>query len=111
MKVEIDNNKNRWHAIMNGINDSEYLLRDLLYELEIFSKETLYLLSMVDIHDEEVFSFLKRMSHIIYRMRDVKTKYDDIKTLGRFLWEIFSGWSFVEGYRDHDIIESMINRI
>ena len=40
---------------------------------------------MVDIHDEEVFSFLKRMSHIIYRMRDVKTEYDDIKTLGRFL--------------------------
>ena len=37
-KVEIDNNKNRWHAVMNGINDSEYLLRDLLYELEIFSE-------------------------------------------------------------------------
>ena len=44
-------------------------------------------------------------------MRGVTPDYDDTKTLGRFLWEIFAGFSFVTGYRERDIIREMIDAI
>ncbi|MGH8564965.1 MAG: hypothetical protein ACREXW_13130 [Gammaproteobacteria bacterium] len=79
--------------------------------LEVLREELLYVLNTIDVHDEEVFAFLKRLAQIIYRMRDIETEYDDIKQIGGFLWELFAGWSVIDGYRDKDIVQSMIERI
>ena len=110
-KVDVGNNQTRWHAVLNALNGNRYLLRDLQYELEILREELLYILSAIDVHDEEVFAFLKRLAHAIYRLKDVEPEYEDIKHIGGFLWEIFAGWGVVEGYRAKDIVQSMIARI
>ena len=110
-KVEVGNGQNRWHVVLNALNGNRYLLRDIQYELEILREELLYVLNFIDIHDEEVFAFLKRLAQIIYRMRDIETGYDDIKQIGGLLWEIFAGWNVINGYRDKDIIQSMIDRV
>ena len=110
-KVDIGNDQTRWDAVLNALNGNRYLLRDIQYELEILREELLYVLSAIDVDDEEVFAFVKRLAHAIYRLKDTEPEYDDIKHMGGFLWEVFTGWSVVEGYRPKDIVQSMIDRI
>ena len=105
------NNENRWDAVANGIQDNEYYLNEILYELRVLNDEIKFVRSNIDIHDEEVFQFLNNLSQIIHRMESTKPEYDDIKSFCRFLWEIFTGWSIIDGYRKTDIIADMIGRI
>ena len=109
--IEVSPGQTRWHAVMNALNGNQYLLRDIQHELETLREEILFALSNIDVHDEEVFAFLKRLSHAIHRLKDIQPEYDDIKQIGGFLWEMFAGWSVIEGYRKSDIVQSMINRI
>ena len=104
-------NQDRWSAVMSGIEDNGYYLREVLYELRMLNEEIRYVRNNIDIHDEEVFDFLNRLSQIISRMDATGPDYEDIKSFSRFLWELFSGWSFVEGYRKSDLIKDMIDRI
>lgn len=105
------NDENRWDAVANGIQNSEYYLNEILYELRVLNDEIKFVRSTIDIHDEEVFQFLNNLSQIIHRMESTKPEYDDIKSFCRFLWEIFTGWSIIDGYRKTDIIADMIGRI
>jgi hypothetical protein len=61
--------------------------------------------------DRDTFSFFKRLSQAVYKLKDSKPEYDDVKHLSGFLWEVFAGWSFIEGYRESDIVETMIEKI
>jgi hypothetical protein len=105
------NNENRWDAVANGMQDNEYSLNEILYELRVLNDEIKFVRSNIDIHDEEVFQFLNNLSQVIHRMESTKPEYDDIKTFCRFLWEIFTGWSIIDGYRKTDIIADMIRRV
>ena len=37
--------------------------------------------------------------------------YDEKKALMNFLWELFAGWSFADGYREEDIVKLIIEKI
>ena len=109
-----NNNKryeNRWDAVANGIQCNEYYLNEVLYELRVLNDEIKFVRSAIDIHDEKVFQFLNNLSQIIHRMDSTKPEYNDIKSFCRFLWEIFTGWSFIDGYRKTDIVLDMIERV
>ncbi len=106
-----DQNENRWDAVANGIQNNEFYLNEIIYELRMLNEEIKFIRSSVNIHDEEVFQFLKRLSHMIHRMESTKPDYDDIKSFCGFLWSLFTGWSFIEGYRKTDIVTEMIERI
>jgi hypothetical protein len=105
------NDENRWDAVANGIQNNEYYFGEILYELRVLNDEIKFVRSAIDIHNEDVFQFLNNLSQIIHRMESTKPEYDDIKSFCRFLWEIFTGWSFIDGYRKTDIIADMIERI
>jgi len=105
------NNENRWDAVANGIQNNKYYLNEILYELRVLNDEIKFVRSSIDIHDEEVFQFLNNLSQIIHRVESTNPEYDDIKSFCRLLWEIFTGWSFIDGYRKTDIIADMIGRI
>jgi len=104
-------NENRWDAVVNGIQGNEYYLNEIIYELRMLNEEIKFIRSSVDIHDEDVFQFLKRLSHMIHRMESTKPDYDDIKSFCGFLWSLFTGWSFIDGYRKTDIVTEMLERI
>ena len=79
--------------------------------MEIFRDELGFVLNNTDIPKDKTFEFIKGLSTSIYIMKGVTLNYDDTKTLARFLWEIFSGFSFITGYREKDIIQDMIDEI
>lgn len=105
----VSDSQERWHAVLNGLNDR--LLKDLLVEFEILLNEVTYVLNNVNIEDPNVFSFFKRLSQVVYKLKNTTLEYDDVKTLSGFLWELLAGWDVIDGYRKHDIVGLMIEEI
>lgn len=101
----------RWDLVANSLQDSKHLLGDILYQFEIFDQELRYLRSQIDVHDEEASNFIRSTSQIIHRLKRTENEYEDIKMLMSNLWEIFTGWSWSEGYLKKDIIQTMLQRI
>lgn len=108
-KESVSDSHNRWHVVLNGLNDR--LLKDLLVEFEILLNEVTYVLNNVSIQNKDVFSFFKRLSRSVYKMKNTSLDYDDVKQLSGFLWELFAGWSFIDGYRKNDIVAVMIENL
>ena len=106
---KITEDQNRWHAVFNGLD--EYFIKKLLVELEILLHEVSFVLSNVYINDENVFYFFKRLSQSVYKLKYSTLDDDDLKNLTSFLWQIFAGWSLIDGYRDEEIVKVMIDKI
>lgn len=107
------NEKALWYAAMNGIADeTKPYLDDILIEYQILAGEFSHASNTVLIHDEELHSFLRRILEIVHRLSNYNSdRYNLEKSLGRYLFEIFARWSFVDGQRETDFVEDMINRI
>ena len=99
----------RWDIVMGGLDDR--LLKDLLVEFEVLLREVTYVRNNVNIENPNVFSFFQRLSQAVYRMKNTTLEYEEKKLLLRFFWELFAGWSFIDGYREDDIVSVMIESI
>ncbi len=107
-----ENEKARWYAALNGLQQKHEWIDDLLLEMEFLATEVSYVLNKVDISDADQHSFFKTLREQIYRLKNSKVySYDQVKYLGNFLWEIHARWSIVGGQRKNDIIEKMINAL
>ena len=103
---------NRWHAVANGLQRNEYHFHEVLYYLRMLNEEIRHAMTAIDIDDEEVTGYLKNCSQLLSRMDIIQHDHDDIKLLCRnLLWPLFTGYSFVDGYPDTDVIQDMIDRI
>ena len=109
-KDENERGENRWDAIANYLQENDHYLKDIIYHLQIFNEEIRYTRNVVGLSEPEVFDFLNRLSQLIVRMESTERNYDDIKSLCGFLWSIFTGWSWIEGYSESDLIKDMIER-
>jgi hypothetical protein len=101
--------QNRWHAVHNGLY--EYGVPQVLLECELLSREIEFILIKLNIEDEEVSSFLKRLSRSLIRLRTSEPTYDDIKRLLNFLYPIHSHWSWLDGYVGRDPVGEMIAQL
>lgn len=108
-KAQATDSQTRWDAVLNGLEESH--LRDLVIELEILMNEVEFVLSNVILDDGNAFLFFKRLCQTVYKLKSSTLEYDNLKQLSKFLWELFAGFSFVEGYRKSDIVKDMIKRI
>jgi hypothetical protein len=107
-----ENKKERWYAALNGLQGDKERIDDLLLELELFAGEVAYVLNNVSIQDAEVHSFFKRLNEHIYRLKNASVySYDHVKYLGGFLWEIHARWSIIDGQRNEDVIQDMIDTL
>jgi hypothetical protein len=108
-KEDVGRGEDRWDSLHNKMTD--YYLDELLTHLEILRGEILFVMTAVEIDDEKVLEFLKRLSATIVRMRKTSNDYDSMNSFGNFMWEVFAGWSFVTGYQQGDFFEDMIRAI
>lgn len=100
----------RWDAVANGLQDNEFYLKEIIYELRMLNDEIRFAKSTLNIKDIEVYDFLSRLSQKITRMESTTQDYLDIKSFCGTLWEIFAGWSWLDGYRKTDIIQEMLKK-
>jgi len=106
-----EDGNNRWDEVANAIQANEFYLQELIYELRMFNEEIKYIRNTVYLGDSEIFNFLNRFSQSIHRVELTQPEYDDIKSFCGFLWSLFTGWNFVDGYKNKEYIEKMIFRV
>ena len=85
----------RWYEVLNGLD--EHYVRQIANRLELLRSEVQFILSSIDIEDDEIFEFMKRLSEVSFRMSRVKSDYDDQKSWGRFLWSLYSDFDPIVG--------------
>jgi hypothetical protein len=101
--------RTRWHEFFNNLD--KFYLGQLQTVMDQFRDELIFILNNIDIPKDEPFEFLKRLSAAISQMKSVTLGYDETKPLDRFLWNVFAGWDWLEGYRKEDVIQKMIDEI
>ena len=106
------NNMREWYATLNGLQDEPSRINDLLIEMDLLCQEISYFLSNVEIENDDAHAFFKRLTAHIYKLKHSSTYTNDqVKYLGNFIWEIFTGWSIIDGYRKSDLVQDMIDSI
>jgi hypothetical protein len=117
-KEPVGPHKNRWHEFFNNLNETS--LRELQTQMETFRDELIFILNNTDIQRDEAFEFIKWLSVSIHSLNSAIARYDktepisdflEAAPLSGFLWNVFAGWDWIEGYRKGDIVRRMIDEI
>jgi len=109
-KMKNTRGESRWGAVANSLEESDYYLKEIIYYLQILNEEIKYTRNVVNVNDPEVVNFLNNLSQIIMRMELTEGEYEDVKSLCKFLWSVFTGWDLAKGYSETDIIKDIIER-
>jgi len=100
-----------FYAFENQMDEDAPEFRSIMLNLEMLAKQIEFVLHNYTIDRNELFNFFKRLELLLLSLRRSSPGYDESKPLCRFVYELFAGWSIVEGYRGYDIIEKMINDV
>lgn len=100
-----------FYAFENQMSGDTNEFREIILSFQVLSRQIEYVLHNYPIKDQKIFDFFKRLEAFLLRMHHLKPGYDESKTLCRFIYEIFAGFSIIDGYRGYDIIEKMIQDI
>jgi hypothetical protein len=99
----------KWDAVANCMDD--FILRQLVLEVEVLRSEFQYAISTIDIKDPEVYEFVKRLSSALYRAKNWSSDYDGTKEVLGFFWQLLAGWDPVKGYMPRDYVTDMVYQI
>lgn len=106
------NNYANWYAALNGLQDEQGRINDLLVEMDILSREVAYVLNNIDVEDEQAHAFFKGLTTHLFRLKNCTTyTADHVKYLGQFIWELLGRWSFIDGQHTNDVVQDMIDCI
>lgn len=97
-----------YYAFQNQMSDDTPEYRQIILNLEMLAKQIEFVLHNYTIDDETLFGFFKRLELMLLSLQRSEPGYDESKPLCRFVYEMFSGWDFVQGDRGFDPIEKMI---
>ena len=101
----------RMYKVWNAIEQNKKLLDDIIPELSLLRDEISFAVNNVKIHNEDIFVFLKNFSQVLYCLEKRDYYNNHVKALMQFIWQIFAGWSWVEGFAEKDIVQSIIDEI
>jgi hypothetical protein len=99
----------RWYEVLNGLNG--YYAGEIANRLELLRSEVQFVLSSIEIEDDEVFEFMKRLSEVAFSMSKIKADYEGQKSWGRFLWALYSDFDPTTGDVPFDRNLRMLERI
>jgi hypothetical protein len=99
----------KWDDFLNKVQPHN--VSDILTYLDHLRNEISFVINNVDIDQDEVFEFMKRIGRVIFSLRDSAADYDSIGPLAGFLWTVFTGWGGPTGYQEPDYIDNMLAAI
>ena len=108
-KEKITPDQERWHAVLNGMDDQK--VAAIVQELSIFRREVEFTLTAIDVDNPQVFAFLRDLTKDLHRTGDWSSGYDEIKPMSQIMWSMHTGWDGVHGYTGKDAIADMIEAI
>jgi len=100
-----------FYAFQNQMDDETPEFRSIILNLNMLLRQIEFVLHNYPIEDQEQFDLIKRLELLLLGLRETRPGYDDSKELCGFIWAIFAGWDWIDGYRGYDRIERMIENI
>ena len=100
-----------FYAFQNQMSDETFEFRAIVMNIELLAKQIEFVLQNYVIDDENVFTFFKGLEGMLFSLKNSDAGYDASKPLCRFVYQMYSGWSPVDGYLGYDAIEKMISEI
>jgi hypothetical protein len=107
--LQATDSQEKWHVVLNNMDHE--LLKFMLLEFEAFKESTGYVLNNIEFNQPESFEFFHRFNKQIVLLKNITDDYDEIKSFSRFLWSLFAGWCWIEGYAKKDRFQEMIDSI
>lgn len=98
--------KDNWYEIANALQEQD--LQTFRTQAKFLRDELIQLLSAKPSTNKQAFTMLKGLSWHLSDIEAASNDYESRKALLRQLWSLFSGWSFISGYSDRDLIEKAI---
>lgn len=97
-----------FYAFENQMSGDTPEFREIILNLEMLAKQIEFVLHNYSIDDENLFDFFKRLELVLLSLRRSSPGYDESKPLCSFVYEMFSGFNLIDGYRGYDVIDKMI---
>lgn len=98
-----------FYAFANQMHDDTPEFSQIVQNLQMLSKQIEFVLHNYSIEDQSVFDFFKRLELLLLELQARGPGYDESKPLCRFIWDVYAGWDWIEGYRGYDKIQKMIS--
>lgn len=98
--------KDNWYGIANALQEQN--LQTFRTQARFLRDELIQLLSAKRSTNKQAFTMLKVLCWQLSDIEAASNDYESRKSLLRQLWSLFSGWSFISGYTDRDLIEKAI---
>ena len=108
-KEPVSDSQDRWHAVLNGLDD--YMVESLLQAMDLFGREVEYVVNAIEVRDPRTFESLRGVIQIIHGSRRWDNKDDQLKQLSQFLWQVHTGWNWVEGYTEKDFLADLVKAV
>lgn len=105
----VTESQNRWHIFLNNLD--EEVLAEILIEFEALKEAVSYLLSNIEIENNDIFVFLHDFNAISTTLKNTKIHDDRDKPFARLLWEILTSFSRMDGYYGYNHFERMVKKI
>src|SRR5690606_5868389 len=90
-----------FYAFENQMSHDTPEFRQIILNLEMLAKQIEFVLHNYTMDDHKLFDFFKRLDLMLLSLRRSSPGYDESKPLCGFVYEIFSGWNMIEGYRGY----------
>lgn len=98
--------KDNWYGIANALQEQD--LQAFRNQAKFLRDELIQLLSAKRSTNKQAFTMLKVLCWQLSDIEAASNDYESRKSLLRQLWSLFSGWSFISGYTNRDLIEKAI---
>jgi len=100
-----------YYAFQNQMSSRTPEYDEIVFNLKVIARAGERLIDNNAVDDERTHGLFVRLSTLVQRIEQSGPGYDESKILCSFIWEIFAGWSFVDGHLGYDPIKRTIERL
>lgn len=100
-----------FYAFENQMHEDNWEFRQIMLNLQMLSKQIDFLLQNYSVENQDAFDFFKRLELMLMRLQASGPGYEESKPLARFIWEVYTGWNWIDGDLGGDRIQKMISNL
>lgn len=97
-----------FYAFENQMDERTPEFEEIILKLKMLSRQIAYTLQSYPFEDAKLFAFFKELEMTLLRLENTEPGYDSSKLLCAFIHQMFTGFSWIDGHRGHDVVEKMI---
>ena len=94
-----------FYAFKNQMHERTFEYDEIIFNLKSIGRACERIIDSVHVDDKESYNRLLRLDSFLRRIESCGPGYDESKILCGFIWDMFAGFSFIQGSLGYDPIE------